>query len=138
MNTDTIDKEHLAVMTGRDAELAIEVLDLFREQVQMWRRLIRVDQDRAVWADAAHSLKGSALGIGASELAQHCATAERIGRAEEVPSRVQVAVAINDVLSAMVEADEAAAKLAQSLELRGASAFASSGSPTSVSNASNS
>jgi len=138
MSTHTIDTEHLAVMTGRDTDLAIEVLGLFREQVKLWRRLISVDQDRSVWADAAHSLKGSALGVGAGTLARYCATAETLGRAEEVPSRVQVAVAINDVLSAMVEADEAAAKLAQSLELRGAAAFASSGSLSSASNASNS
>jgi len=138
MRATLIDLDHLATMTGRDPDLAAEVLGLFREQVQIWRRLIRIDQDRAVWADAAHSLKGSALGIGAAELARYCATAETLGRAEEPPSRVQAAVAINDVVTAMGEADEAAARLAQSLELRGTAVFASSGSPSMASKASNS
>lgn len=123
-----IDMKHLATMTGHDPELAAEVLGLFREQVVMWRRLMDADQDRGVWADACHAMKGTALGIGATQLADACSTAERLGRSEAELKQLEVVVVLNDVKDALAAADEVAAHLAQAFELRGADAFTTSGS----------
>lgn len=62
-----IDRDHLAAQTGGDDGLAAEILGLFAAQC---RRLLPGIADRALAAgdraDLAHTLKGSAAGIGAT------------------------------------------------------------------------
>src|SRR5690606_8346178 len=60
-----------------DAALEVEVFALFREQTEMWLRLLTVEADTEDWKSAAHTLKGSARGIGAFPLAECCEAAER-------------------------------------------------------------
>lgn len=72
-----VDFAHLETYAGGDAALVEEVLGLFREQSEIWLRLLDPAAEGEAWRDAAHSLKGSALGIGAFALAEHCATAEK-------------------------------------------------------------
>ena len=60
-----LDRNHLKSMTGGDAALAIEVIEIFQEQAQMWSRMLDPKAEPRQWADAAHTLKGSCLGIGA-------------------------------------------------------------------------
>jgi HPt (histidine-containing phosphotransfer) domain-containing protein len=50
------------------------VLGIFREQAQVWARMLDVQSPG--WRDAAHTVKGAAAGIGAIELAEACALAE--------------------------------------------------------------
>ena len=116
-----IDPEQLSVMTGGDAALAIEVIDIFRQQTDIWSRMLDATQPPAQWADAAHSLKGSALSIGAMKLAEACAHAEKLGRGhEEVPvSRAAAGIAISDVKNEIGLAIEGAARLAHQLSLSG-------------------
>ena len=38
-----IDIDHLLTMTGGDADLADEVLDIFRNQAEMWGRMLDPD-----------------------------------------------------------------------------------------------
>ena len=57
-----LDRAHFDHMTGADRALQLEVLGLFRMQVEGWTR--RVRRQRAGWRDAVHTLKGSARGIG--------------------------------------------------------------------------
>jgi len=45
-------------------------------------RLLDPAADHEAWRDAAHSLKGSALGIGAFALAEQCAAAEKSEEAD--------------------------------------------------------
>jgi HPt (histidine-containing phosphotransfer) domain-containing protein len=71
-----IDRAHLGRMTGGDAALQVEVLGLVREQAQVWTRLLVPDADTGDWLVAAHTIKGSARGIGAWELAELCSAAE--------------------------------------------------------------
>lgn len=60
-----IDLVHLARQTLGDAELEREVLDLFeRQSLQILDRLRCANGARA-WSEAAHTLKGSARGVGA-------------------------------------------------------------------------
>lgn len=113
--------EQLSMMTGDDAALAMEVIDIFRQQTDMWSRMLDAALPPAQWADAAHSLKGSALSIGAMRLADACAKAENMGRAsEEKPvSRTQAAIVLCDVKDQIGPAIEASAKLAHQLSLSG-------------------
>ncbi|MEN9855071.1 MAG: hypothetical protein RL186_1000 [Pseudomonadota bacterium] len=79
-----IDLAHLSRMTGGDASLAEEVLGLFREQCDLWTRLLEPQTPTPDWGDAAHTIKGSARGIGAWRLGDLCGKAEEEARAETV------------------------------------------------------
>ena len=72
-----VDFAYLERYAGGDAALIEEVLGLFRQQVEIWLRLLDPAAEDDAWRDAAHSLKGSALGIGAFALADECEAAER-------------------------------------------------------------
>lgn len=74
--TGAVDFDYLEGYLGGDRGLVDEVLGLFLEQAEMWSRLLDPDGDPGPWRDGAHTLKGSALGIGAGEVAAVCADAE--------------------------------------------------------------
>jgi len=113
-----IDVDHLLSMTGGDPELAEEILEIFREQSSMWARMLDPKLPAREWADAAHTIKGSALSIGANDLAQVCLHAETLGRSDDV-SPVQAAVALGDVKSELNVALEAAARASHALSKPG-------------------
>lgn len=71
-----IDIAHLRRMAGDDESLMLEVLGLFREQGEVWQRLLDPDNETKDWMVGAHTIKGSARGIGAWELGEICAKAE--------------------------------------------------------------
>ena len=77
--TGAVDFGHLEIYAGGDLALMEEVLGLFREQVAMWVRLLDPAAEAEAWRDAAHTLKGSARGIGAFALADACEAAEAAG-----------------------------------------------------------
>lgn len=109
-----LDRNHLKMMTGGDADLAAEVIEIFRHQADIWGRLLSAREAPEAWADAAHSLKGAALGIGALKLAKTCAQAETLGRSGEV-SAAQAAVMLEEVRADLGEALEEAARAAHEL-----------------------
>lgn len=113
--------DQLALMTGSDAPLALEVIDIFREQTKIWSRMLDADLPPSQWADAAHSLKGSAVSVGALRLADVCSKAEKLGRnAENAPiSRPKAAIVLSDIKDQLGPALEAAAQLAHQLSLSG-------------------
>lgn len=110
-----LDLEHLSAMTGGDGALSLEVLGIFREQAQLWSRLLDPRGDACQWADAAHTLKGASLGIGALKLAAACERAEKTGRAGTAPSPAHAAVLLGDVKDALGETLEAVARAAYDL-----------------------
>ncbi len=71
-----VDISHFHAMTGGDGELQAEIIGLFRQQAEIWARLLIPDAPVQTWKDAAHTLKGSARGLGLWPLAQACADAE--------------------------------------------------------------
>ena len=71
-----LDLGHLSAMTGGDTDLSLEVIEIFRHQAQLWSRLLDPQGEASQWADAAHTLKGASLGIGALKLAASCERAE--------------------------------------------------------------
>jgi HPt (histidine-containing phosphotransfer) domain-containing protein len=73
--TAAIDRGHLARMTFGDRSLEREVLQLFDRQAAMVIERIRASNPAAI-ASLAHTLKGSAAGIGAGAVARGAAAAE--------------------------------------------------------------
>jgi len=70
-----IDRAHLARMTFGDRALEREVLQLFDRQAELLIERIRKGAPAAV-ATLAHTLKGSAVGIGATRVARAAACVE--------------------------------------------------------------
>lgn len=114
-----IDENILASNTGDDVPLAIEIMGLFKEQSQIWSRMLDADLPQKQWADAAHSLKGSALGAGAVPLADACSRAEKRGRAEDPVSRTEAAILLSEIKDLIGPSLEAAATLSFKLNNRG-------------------
>jgi HPt (histidine-containing phosphotransfer) domain-containing protein len=86
--TGAVDFSVLERFTGDDEAATEEVLDLFREQAAVWSRLL--DPDTEGWRDAAHTVKGAAAGIGALELAEACAIAEKASGEVAAPALSRV------------------------------------------------
>ena len=112
--TGAVDFTHLERYTAGDAALADEVLGLFRHQTEMWLPLLSPDAPADGWRDASHSLKGSALGIGAFALAEACNTAE-IGADTSHDAKVAQLDRIRDAVDAAL-ADIAAWRHEQALQ----------------------
>ncbi len=71
-----LDETHLGRMTMGDRRLEREVLEIFARQIDLM--LARMSgADPALAAAAAHTLKGSARGIGAWDVAQAAETVEQ-------------------------------------------------------------
>jgi len=100
-----IDTEHLSRMTLGELSLQREVLALFDRQADMLLPRIRRG-DPALAAASAHTLKGSAVGIGAFGVA-------RAAEAVEQAKKASVAAAI-DTLAAVLE--QTKAEIARLLE----------------------
>jgi HPt (histidine-containing phosphotransfer) domain-containing protein len=75
--TGAVDFDYLETYAAHDQVVIDEVLGLFREQAAMWMRLLDPAAPGQAWRDAAHTLKGSALGVGAVALSEACADAEQ-------------------------------------------------------------
>ena len=93
-----IDDRHLRAMTLGDQSLEREVLQVFARQITlMLRRIERAEP--ALAAAAAHTLKGSALGLGAWRVAD---AAERVEQAAAGSGNFDDAVAELDVAASEV------------------------------------
>lgn len=93
-----LDRTHFDMMTGSDRALQIEVLSLFRMQVEGWTNAIAGAVD---WRAAVHTMKGSARGIGLNALAVACERAEGAPDAERAGALEHVRVALAEALSAL-------------------------------------
>jgi len=94
-----IDRAHLARMTFNDQSLEREVLQLFDRQAELLIARMRRSDAPAI-ATLAHTLKGSAIGIGAGHVAHAAAAAELVaGNASGDCTRAieQLAQAVDDV-----------------------------------------
>jgi HPt (histidine-containing phosphotransfer) domain-containing protein len=112
-----LDVAHLRMMTGEDAALAGELLGIFRQQADIWSRLLDSSAPQAQWSDACHTIKGAASSIGAFSLAEACAAAEQLGRgAETTPLRASVLLGV--VRDRLGETLEAAAVIEHAITLR--------------------
>ena len=97
-----VDFAHLERYVSGDQALVNEVLGIFRGQAEVWGKQLNAAAPEDVWRDLAHSLKGSALGIGAFALADECEAAERsasAGAAEREKLLSYVRAALDAALS---------------------------------------
>jgi HPt (histidine-containing phosphotransfer) domain-containing protein len=81
-----LDREHLARMTFGDRSLEREVLQLFDRQSEILLERMRASEPAAI-ATLAHTLKGSAVGIGATRVAAAAAEVEATAQARPGESR---------------------------------------------------
>lgn len=72
-----LDRDHLARMTFGDHNLERELLQLFDRQAELLMGRMRVSEPAAV-VTLAHTLKGSAVGIGAGRVACAAESAELV------------------------------------------------------------
>ncbi len=74
-----VDLVHLARHTFGDAELEREVLQLFVTQSRIYLNRLKEARDVEQWRRAAHTIKGSARGIGAWAVAERAEATELLG-----------------------------------------------------------
>jgi HPt (histidine-containing phosphotransfer) domain-containing protein len=79
-----VDFAHLETYVAGDRAIAREVLGLFSDQARTVLKTLNPAMPDEDWRNTAHSLKGSALSIGAFGLAEVCSQAEQ-ARAEPEP-----------------------------------------------------
>ena len=87
-----IDFQHLNKYVGGDPDLTREIFGLFRNQVDMWGKGLSANADDEIWSSVTHSLKGSALAVGAVNLADACEKAESLVGDDRRPGAREVAV----------------------------------------------
>ena len=105
-----IDTEHLSRMTLGELSLQREVLALFDRQADILLPRIRRGTP-AVAVASAHTLKGSAVGIGAFKVAR---AAEAVEQARAEAKDPAIAAAIDTLATVLGEAKAEIARLLQS------------------------
>ncbi len=101
-----IEFSHLEHYVGNDKAVIREVLALFSDQARTVLPTLDPSGPPEQWRNAAHSLKGSALGIGAMALAAACSEAEQAKEAgvpEKTLARARIADCLGAVLADIVE-----------------------------------
>ncbi len=76
MSKPVLDRDHLARYTGGDTALEAELFGLLNSQIDNCVAKLRATTADTGWAEAAHTLKGAARGVGAMALGEACAAAE--------------------------------------------------------------
>jgi HPt (histidine-containing phosphotransfer) domain-containing protein len=104
-----LDRDHLARMTFGDRSLEREVLQLFDRQSELLLERMRASEPAAI-ATLAHTLRGSAVGIGATRVAGAASEVETTARARPGECRraidelAQAVKAARDEISALIRA----------------------------------
>jgi HPt (histidine-containing phosphotransfer) domain-containing protein len=76
MSDGALDFDYLEGFAAGDMQVVTEVLELFQGQAEGWAPQLEAP-DAAGWRDLAHTIKGSARGIGATALGDAADRAER-------------------------------------------------------------
>lgn len=97
MSDPILDRDFLRRAAYDDVALMQEVLGLFRNQIDVWAPFFDPGHDAAMWRNAAHSLKGSARGVGAVALARSCEQFEQLTLAPEPPGPVSIALSMQEI-----------------------------------------
>ncbi|GGK43043.1 Hpt domain-containing protein [Salinarimonas ramus] len=97
-----LDRAHLDAQTFGDADLAREVLGLFEGQLERLPPIIAGEGEAKARIDAAHTLKGSARGVGAARIA---ACAEACEHALRAGAPIAAEVAALDEAAAQTRAE---------------------------------
>lgn len=73
----TLDLAHLSAQAAGDKMLMSQVLGLFLDHAGTVLEALATSRDAKVWRDHAHSLKGSAKGVGCWQVAEAAFVAEQ-------------------------------------------------------------
>ena len=95
-----IDRSQLARMTFGDRSLEREVLQLFDRQAGLLLARMQ-SRDAAAMAALAHTLKGSAASIGATDVMLAAAAVEHAGAGEREAALDRLAAAIDEACAAI-------------------------------------
>ena len=95
-----VDLVHLSRFTLGDDKLQREVLQLFRVQANLFLERLESAGDVTKWHEAAHTIKGSARGIGAWSVAKAAEGAEQLNG----PASKRAAEALDALRSAVCDA----------------------------------
>ena len=101
-----LDLVHLAKYTFGDRGLECELLGLFRSQAGIYVNRLETAANTKEWADAAHSLKGSARGLGAWALGDIAEDVEPLSFDDEAGRGIAVARVREAILVVNVYIDE--------------------------------
>lgn len=100
-----LDRAHFDAMTAGDRALQLEVIALFRGQMETWRGACAQADG---WREAVHTMKGSARGIGLNALAAACEAAEQDASAlGRISDALAEALAALDQFAASLLGDQA-------------------------------
>jgi hypothetical protein len=91
-----LDHSHWQAITADDRDLQQQIADLFQEQATRQKQVWQTSNDPKIVLDALHTLRGSAMGIGAFVLAQHLGNWEKDLFSDT--TRTVVEKALDDVL----------------------------------------
>jgi HPt (histidine-containing phosphotransfer) domain-containing protein len=89
-----IDYAYLARFTLGNADLEREVLELFAAQTPLYVDRLREAASARSWKETAHTIKGSALAVGARHLAAVAQLAERLDVEADAAARERAAAAV--------------------------------------------
>jgi HPt (histidine-containing phosphotransfer) domain-containing protein len=96
----SVDLVHLSRQTLGNQELEREILKLFVKQSEIYLDRLKSATSNQAWRDAAHTIKGSARGVGAWEVVRFAEKAEQLeARAAKKPKAYVIdglSQAIND------------------------------------------
>jgi len=105
-NTQVLDLAHLSAQTLGDEGLKREVLGLFVRQARMlMERLSQSSTDQEARFTLAHTLKGSALAIGAFAVAEAAEALEAVPNGADATAMTSLAVRVEEALAAIVQLD---------------------------------
>jgi hypothetical protein len=90
-----VDFGYLEGFTAGDRQVVDEVLALFLDQAKIW--VGGLDANNPDWRDVAHTVKGSARGVGANALGDVCAQAEADGPDHLAAVREALAMAVAEI-----------------------------------------
>lgn len=110
-----LDRAHFSHMTGGDVPLQREILALFRGQVDGWMTLLAPGEH---WRDAAHTVKGSARGIGLSALAEVCEAVEAMSNDYEASAIALLRAELEAALAVVQAYDDELAALTRNAAAR--------------------
>ena len=106
VSRNSVDFSQIERVAAGDRALVLEVLALFQGQAPLWAAALEPAADAEAWRNAAHSLKGSALAIGAGALAEACDAAE-IAAAVSPQARQPLGERVKSALAATLQETEA-------------------------------
>jgi HPt (histidine-containing phosphotransfer) domain-containing protein len=86
-NPAVLDREHLARYTMQNPELEREIIGLFLTQLPSVLDMVRTSRDQAKWKLATHTLKGSAVAVGAARIAEVARQLEDMAASGSEPLR---------------------------------------------------